>query len=43
MKPKHKSLEVFANLCSIEINQYASKEVIKKIFPELLEAFERML
>lgn len=42
-KPRMKSLEVFANLSSIEVNGYESKAIIKELFPELVEAYEEML
>lgn len=38
-----KAMEIFANLSSIEVNAYASKSILERLLPELLEAYERML
>lgn len=37
------SMEIFANLCSIDVNGYACKEVFKNIFRELWDEYRRMV
>lgn len=41
--PRMKSTEIFANLCSIEVNGYASKTILEQLFPELMEVYGGML
>lgn len=40
---KNKCLEIFANMCSIEINGYDSKEALQSVFDELYKAFQEMI
>ena len=40
---KSKCLEIFANMCSIEINGYDSKEALQSMFDELYKAFQEMI
>lgn len=40
---KIKCTEIFANICSMDVNDYKSKLIIKDLFPELFSAYEGVL